>query len=75
MYGFGVVLLELISGKKVVSEEDFGSELNIVHWVCLLIHFKNLSYKCIGKVLAVPLELSTFFRFALLDFQFGFELP
>ncbi|OMO60348.1 hypothetical protein CCACVL1_24217 [Corchorus capsularis] len=35
VYSFGVVLLELISGKKPVSVEDFGPELNIVHWVNL----------------------------------------
>lgn len=37
VYSFGVVLLELISGKKPVSVEDFGAELNIVHWVCLFV--------------------------------------
>ncbi|CAI0426034.1 unnamed protein product [Linum tenue] len=37
VYSFGVVLLELISGKKPVSAEDFGSELNIVHWARALI--------------------------------------
>ncbi|KAE8719590.1 hypothetical protein F3Y22_tig00109937pilonHSYRG00022 [Hibiscus syriacus] len=34
---FGVVLLELISAKKPVSVEDFGPELNIVHWARSLI--------------------------------------
>jgi serine/threonine protein kinase len=34
VYSFGVVLLELISGKKPVSPEDYGPEMNIVHWVC-----------------------------------------
>lgn len=34
VYSFGVVLLELISGKKPVSSEDYGPEMNIVHWVC-----------------------------------------
>ncbi|KAG5015259.1 hypothetical protein JHK85_021395 [Glycine max] len=32
VYSFGVVLLELISGKKPVSSEDYGDEMNIVHW-------------------------------------------
>ncbi|KAK7399969.1 hypothetical protein VNO78_11167 [Psophocarpus tetragonolobus] len=32
VYSFGVVLLELISGKKPVSSEDYGPEMNIVHW-------------------------------------------
>ncbi|TKY59846.1 LRR receptor serine/threonine-protein kinase [Spatholobus suberectus] len=32
VYSFGVVLLELISGRKPVSSEDYGSEMNIVHW-------------------------------------------
>jgi serine/threonine protein kinase len=35
VYSFGVVLLELLSGKKPVSTEDFGAEMNIVHWVCI----------------------------------------
>lgn len=38
VYSFGVVLLELISGKKPVSVEDFGAELNIVHWARSLIN-------------------------------------
>lgn len=33
VYSFGVVLLELISGRKPVSIEDYGPEMNIVHWV------------------------------------------
>ncbi|XP_050206269.1 probable LRR receptor-like serine/threonine-protein kinase At1g67720 [Mercurialis annua] len=37
VYSFGVVLLELISGKRPVSAEDFGAELNIVHWARALI--------------------------------------
>ncbi|XP_039034540.1 probable LRR receptor-like serine/threonine-protein kinase At1g67720 [Hibiscus syriacus] len=37
VYSFGVVLLELISAKKPVSVEDFGPELNIVHWARSLI--------------------------------------
>lgn len=36
VYSFGVVLLELISGRKPVSQEDYGAELNIVHWVWTL---------------------------------------
>ncbi|KAK7319082.1 hypothetical protein RJT34_03795 [Clitoria ternatea] len=32
VYSFGVVLLELISGRKPVSSEDYGAEMNIVHW-------------------------------------------
>ncbi|XP_038892179.1 probable LRR receptor-like serine/threonine-protein kinase At1g67720 [Benincasa hispida] len=38
VYSFGVVLLELISGKKPVSPEDYGNELNIVHWARSLVH-------------------------------------
>lgn len=37
VYGFGVVLLELISGRKPFSIEDYGSEWNIVHWARSLI--------------------------------------
>ena len=36
VYSFGVVLLELISGRKPVSKEDYGAELNIVHWVLIV---------------------------------------
>jgi serine/threonine protein kinase len=41
VYSFGVVLLELISGKKPVSPEDYGPEMNIVHWVCRCFPLKN----------------------------------
>ncbi|XP_057430165.1 probable LRR receptor-like serine/threonine-protein kinase At1g67720 [Lotus japonicus] len=37
VYSFGVVLLELISGRKPVSIEDYGPEMNIVHWARSLI--------------------------------------
>ncbi|KAJ1392884.1 Serine-threonine/tyrosine-protein kinase, catalytic domain, partial [Sesbania bispinosa] len=37
VYSFGVVLLELISGRKPVSSEDYGPEMNIVHWARSLI--------------------------------------
>ncbi|XP_011626152.1 probable LRR receptor-like serine/threonine-protein kinase At1g67720 [Amborella trichopoda] len=32
VYSFGIVLLELISGRKPISVEDYGSDWNIVHW-------------------------------------------
>ncbi|XP_052186292.1 probable LRR receptor-like serine/threonine-protein kinase At1g67720 isoform X2 [Diospyros lotus] len=37
VYSFGVVLLELISGRKPVSNEDYDAEWNIVHWARSLI--------------------------------------
>ncbi|KAG7979933.1 hypothetical protein I3843_05G156400 [Carya illinoinensis] len=37
VYSFGVVLLELISGRKPISPEEFGPEINIVHWARSLI--------------------------------------
>ncbi|XP_057738851.1 probable LRR receptor-like serine/threonine-protein kinase At1g67720 isoform X2 [Arachis stenosperma] len=37
VYSFGVVMLELISGRKPVSPEDYGPEMNIVHWARSLI--------------------------------------
>lgn len=48
VYSFGVVLLELISGRKPVSMEDFGAELNIVHWVKL------------AKILSLTLDFNLF---------------
>ncbi|KAG9130669.1 hypothetical protein Leryth_018072 [Lithospermum erythrorhizon] len=35
IYSFGVVLLELISGRKPVSPEEYGADWSIVHWVSL----------------------------------------
>ncbi|KAL1328541.1 hypothetical protein AAHE18_13G380300 [Arachis hypogaea] len=37
VYSFGVVLLELISGRKPVLPEDYGDDMNIVHWARPLI--------------------------------------
>ncbi|XP_054806088.1 probable LRR receptor-like serine/threonine-protein kinase At1g67720 isoform X2 [Prosopis cineraria] len=37
VYSFGVVLFELIAGRKPVSSEDYGAEMNIVHWARSLI--------------------------------------
>ena len=45
VYSFGVVLLELISGRRPVSPEDYGAELNIVHWVCTLETFIHVISK------------------------------
>lgn len=38
MYSFGVVLLELITGKRPI-EEEFGDGKDIVHWV--MTHLNN----------------------------------
>ncbi|CAH9077696.1 unnamed protein product [Cuscuta epithymum] len=38
IYSFGVVLLELISGRKPVSSEQYGADWSIVHWVRSQIH-------------------------------------
>ncbi|KAJ1402005.1 Serine-threonine/tyrosine-protein kinase, catalytic domain [Sesbania bispinosa] len=45
VYSFGVVLLELISGRKPVISEDYGAEMNIVHWARSLI--------CKGDVMSI----------------------
>lgn len=38
MYSFGIVLLELITGKKPI-EDEFGEGKDIVHWV--VTHLKD----------------------------------
>ena len=35
VYSFGIVLLELISGRKPITD-DYGTDWNIVHWVSVL---------------------------------------
>ncbi|KZV31453.1 putative LRR receptor-like serine/threonine-protein kinase [Dorcoceras hygrometricum] len=45
VYSYGVVLLELISGRKPVSMEEYGCDWNIVHWARSLI--------CKGDVLSI----------------------
>ncbi|KAG9130670.1 hypothetical protein Leryth_018072 [Lithospermum erythrorhizon] len=37
IYSFGVVLLELISGRKPVSPEEYGADWSIVHWARSLV--------------------------------------
>lgn len=41
VYSFGIVLLELISGRKPITE-DYGIDWNIVHWVRLFLVIKLL---------------------------------
>jgi hypothetical protein len=33
-YSFGVVLLELVTGKPPVGDPDFGDTTDLVKWVC-----------------------------------------
>ncbi|KAH9307772.1 hypothetical protein KI387_035683, partial [Taxus chinensis] len=33
LYSFGVVILELVSGRKVTNEDEFGDGVNILGWM------------------------------------------
>ncbi|XP_070671178.1 probable LRR receptor-like serine/threonine-protein kinase At1g67720 isoform X2 [Malus domestica] len=68
VYSFGVVLLELISGKKPVSTEDFGSELNIVHWARSLI-LKGDVESIIDPILAGSVKVESMWRIAEVAIQ------
>ncbi|XP_068327246.1 probable LRR receptor-like serine/threonine-protein kinase At1g67720 isoform X1 [Pyrus communis] len=68
VYSFGVVLLELISGKKPVSTEDFGSELNIVHWARSLIRRGDVE-SIIDPILAGSVKVESMWRIAEVAIQ------
>ncbi|VFQ87661.1 unnamed protein product [Cuscuta campestris] len=54
IYSFGVVLLELISGRKPVSTEQYGADWSLVHWVRSQIHKGDvvsvIDPKLVGRV-------------------------
>lgn len=63
VYSFGVVLFELLSGKKPVSAEDFGPELNIVHWARSLIR-KGDVYGIIDPCIVGNVKIESIWRVA-----------
>ncbi|KAF2594527.1 hypothetical protein F2Q70_00045056 [Brassica cretica] len=63
VYSFGVVLFELLSGKKPVSAEDFGPELNIVHWARSLIR-KGDVYGIIDPCIVDNVKIESIWRVA-----------
>ncbi|KAJ6318881.1 hypothetical protein OIU76_014273 [Salix suchowensis] len=68
VYSFGVVLLELVSGKKPVSTEEFGSELNIVHWARSLIR-KGDVMSIVDPVLIGNVKMESIWRIAEVAIQ------
>nr|GMC61167.1 receptor-like protein kinase HSL1 [Ipomoea batatas] len=48
VYSYGVVLMELITGKKPV-EAEFGENKNIVYWVSSKVETKEAAYKLLDK--------------------------
>ncbi|TXG56134.1 hypothetical protein EZV62_017447 [Acer yangbiense] len=68
VYSFGVVLLELISGRKPVSVEDFGSDLNIVHWARSLIR-KGDVISIVDPILIGNVKIESIWRIAEVAIQ------
>lgn len=68
VYSFGVVLLELISGRKPISVEDFGTELNIVHWARSLIR-KGDVISIVDPFLIGHVKLESIWRIAEVAIQ------
>ncbi|KAG8641678.1 hypothetical protein MANES_12G017900v8 [Manihot esculenta] len=68
VYSFGVVLLELISGKKPVSTEDFGAEMNIVHWARALIRKGDVA-SIVDNVLIENAKIESIWRIAEVAIQ------
>ncbi|KAK0574985.1 hypothetical protein LWI29_032107 [Acer saccharum] len=68
VYSFGVVLLELISGRKPVSVEDFGSDLNIVHWARSLIR-KGDVISIVDPIMIGNVKIESIWRIAEVAIQ------
>ncbi|KAJ0038648.1 hypothetical protein Pint_23624 [Pistacia integerrima] len=74
----GLFFLELISGRKPVSVEDFGAEMNIVHWARSLIR-KGDVISIIDPVLVGNVKMESIWRIAEVAIQCveqrGFSRP
>lgn len=67
VYSFGIVLLELISGRKPVTE-DYGEDWNIVHWARSLIR-KGDVIRLIDPLLDGHVKLESIWRVAEVAIQ------
>ncbi|PIA51448.1 hypothetical protein AQUCO_01100348v1 [Aquilegia coerulea] len=63
IYSFGVVLLELISGRKPFSVEAYGPEWNIIHWARSLIRKGDVT-SIVDPSLAGNFKMESFWRIA-----------
>ena len=43
VYAFGIVLLELITGRKPIDTTKPKGQENLVNWVCISLHSCNLT--------------------------------
>ncbi|KAL9246552.1 hypothetical protein vseg_020070 [Gypsophila vaccaria] len=67
VYSFGIVLLELISGRKPITEE-YGMDWNIVHWSRSLIRKGDVG-SMIDPLLADSMKLESVWRVAEISIQ------
>ncbi|XP_074274339.1 putative LRR receptor-like serine/threonine-protein kinase At1g67720 isoform X2 [Silene latifolia] len=67
VYSFGIVLLELISGRKPVTE-DYGIDWNIVHWARSLIRKGDVG-SMIDPLLSDSMKLESVWRVAEVAIQ------
>ncbi|GER47996.1 leucine-rich repeat protein kinase family protein [Striga asiatica] len=68
VYSVGIVLLELISGRKPVSTEEYGSDWSIVHWARSLIR-KGDVLSIIDPPLLGTLKVESVWRIAEVAIQ------
>lgn len=67
VYSFGIVLLELISGRKPITE-DYGTDWNIVHWARSLIRKGDVG-SMMDPLLADSVKLESVWRVAEVAIQ------
>lgn len=67
VYSFGIVLLELISGRKPITE-DYGTDWNIVHWARSLIRKGDVG-SMIDPLLTGDVKLESVWRVAEVAIQ------